>query len=1131
MSSHARTLLAHLRRLVSPADSDAVLLARWLERRDEDAFAEMLARHGPMVFGLCRRVLGDVHAAEDVFQATFLVLARKAAKVRRPEALPSFLYGVALRLARKARAAICRRAMQLPADTLEPIDPHPHPLDELSGRELLALLDEEVARLPEAYRLPLLLCVMQGRSIEEAARLLGWSIGSLRGRLTRGRERLRQHLTRRGLDLSAGVIALLAPAAVSDQLRAACLRNLTASAAPAVSDLAASWTAALKLKAIGLGLFVAVAAGLGATLPLIRAPQPETPAAPSPAAPPAQAKDEPRRDRYGDPLPSGAVARLGTLRFRAPGEIETLALAPDSKTLAVSSRGGLFLFDAVSGQRLRHLLSQGPAWRPETLLVFSPDGKRLAGRGDKTVGQYTYSQAVIRVWELDGERLAREYDVGQSIIWVGWSAKNEPLAIRIEKGVLYLHDLAAGRSRRFECKEPQKFPSGFLSDNPPIACSPAGKALAVVDNKNVIHVWDTASGRERCTLRPKGDGMHSLTFSPDGGRLLSITPQAVQMWDVAMAKALFTVDATMHYGPIFTADGKTLAILASWQTIRFWDTTTGRERGRTEGKGDYASIALSPDGKWLAAADRHGSAFHIWDVATGKRKPEPVGHRSRPRGIFSPAGQRVATSGGLDGTLRVWNAATGDSLVEVHRPGWARDVAFSLDGRTLFSTGTDENVWLSDAATGERRHVIKLEDPERPDTYQSAIHSFLSDDGKTFVAFSYYYAKNQAGPRYQDTLITGFDAFTHDQLFQRRRPGMDSWLALSADARVLAVPHHDPSTRLREMTPGKGPMRLEDVATGEPLLTFPALPGQTWPLAFSSDGRLLASNNFQRAEPGKDGKPGKATYTLRLREILTAAEALSLPAADFNRVAFSHDNRLMAVAAPKQEIVVWDLRHGRERRRFKGFNAEVVDLAFSPDGRRLISGLADSTLLIWDVGARDTAPAGKLGAEGLAKAWADLAGADAPRAFRARGALAVAPEETVPFLQEHLHPARPADAERLRDLLAELESEQFAVREKAQKTLEELGNLAEPALRQTLTNKPTLEVRRRVQALLENLRGPVTKPEMLRSLRAVAVLEDIGSTPARRLLEELAKGTPEARQTREAKESLHRLVRRTSATR
>jgi hypothetical protein len=268
-----------------------------------------------------------------------------------------------------------------------------------------------------------------------------------------------------------------------------------------------------------------------------------------------------------------------------------------------------------------------------------------------------------------------------------------------------------------------------------------------------------------------------------------------------------------------------------------------------------------------------------------------------------------------------------------------------------------------------------------------------------------------------------------------------------------------------------------------------------------------------------------------LGEILTAAEVLSLPAADFNRVAFTRDNRLMAVAAPKQEIVVWDLMRGRERQRFKGFNAEVIDLAFSRDGRRLVSGLADSTLLVWDVGTRDTAPSGKLDAEGLVKAWADLASRDAARAFRARGSLALSPEETVPFLQKHLHPAQPADAEHLRRLLAELESEQFAVREKAQKALEDLGDLVEPALRQTLASKPTLEVRRRVQALLEHRRGPVTKPETLRTLRGVAVLEDIGTSPARRLLEELAKGTSEVRQTREAKESLKRLARRTSAER
>jgi hypothetical protein len=287
-------------------------------------------------------------------------------------------------------------------------------------------------------------------------------------------------------------------------------------------------------------------------------------------------------------------------------------------------------------------------------------------------------------------------------------------------------------------------------------------------------------------------------------------------------------------------------------------------------------------------------------------------------------------------------------------------------------------------------------------------------------------------------------------------------------------------------------------------------------LGFSPDGRLLISYNFGQT-------PEDSSQTLRLWEVLTASELMSLPAADANAsVACSPDGRQMAVTASVGEILLWDLKKGKEQYRFKGFNAEVTSLAFSPDGRRLVSGLSDSTLLVWDVPPGANPPI-KLAAEDLAKAWNDLAGSDAPRAFRARWILASAPEETLGLLTKHLRRARPADAHRLRRLLTDLESDQFSVREKAQEEVQKLGDLAEPVLKQTLENKPTLEMRRRVQALLERLRGPVTQPERLQALRAVAVLEDIGTTEARRLLEKLAEGAPEARLTREAKESLRRL--------
>jgi RNA polymerase sigma factor (sigma-70 family) len=849
MPPHAATLLAHLQHLAAPAASDAALLTRWLTQRDESAFAALVARHGPMVLGVCRRVLGDAQHAEDAFQATFLVLARKAARLRRPEALASFLYGIALRLARKAHAAARRTPPLLNAKVPEPVDPSPHPLDVLSGRELLALLDAEVARLPEVYRLPLLLCVLQGRTVEEAARHLGWSVGSLRGRLARGREQLRRRLRIRGLDLSVGAVALLAPVVVPQRLLAASLRLLNSPTPVPIRALTEGWTTPLRSKAIGLGLLVLATAGLAASLPLLHAPQPQPPAVAAP--PPAEAKEEPHRDRHGDPLPPGAIARLGTLRFR-----------------------------------------------------------------------------------LDCDRV---------------------------------------------------------------------------------------------------DGLD------------------------------------------FTADGKT-----------------------------------------LATAEMYCGALHLWDVATGEPKPQPEGHSTHWPGTaaFSPDGQRVATPGSLDGTLRIWEAGTGRLLTHVRRsPRSVLGCGFSADGQTLFSCWDDKLI-VSDSATGREVHAWKPNDPDKPTEDRQAIGMYLSEDRRKLIAFG-----RIPDPRAKpDCWLIGWDTATRKQLFRRWLPHGDSfWIAVSADAGLLASQTSLRDTR--EKGPlGEGPMRLDDLTTGERLMTFPTFTGQTWPLVFSNDGRLLISTTGVGTTSGW-------SQTLRLWEVLTASEVLALPTLDANtKAAFSPDGRLLAAPTPKGDILVWDLARGKALQHFKGHNSQVTSLAFSPDGRRLVSGLSDSTLLVWDVPAH-AIPRSKLTKEEASKAWTELGDPDAARAFRARWTLAAAPEPTLALLSKQLRRVEPADGQRLRRLLADLESEQFAVRDKAQTELVELGELAEPALRKTLEGKPTLEVRRRVQALLERFRAAVTKPELLRSLRAVAVLEDLGTPPARRLLEELAQGAAEARLTREGQAALRRLQR------
>jgi RNA polymerase sigma factor (sigma-70 family) len=213
MATHAEQLMHYLRRLAAAPTreqtTDAALVDRFVRGKDEEAFAALVNRHAPMVLGVCRRVLRDAHDAEDAAQATFLVLARKASTLRRPDALAAWLHRTAHHLALLSRRSATRR-QDREAQSFRAAPPRSSsdPLDELSVRELLAILDEEVQQLPEVYRLPLILCCLEGRTAEEAARQLGWTSGSVRGRLMRGRARLHHRFVLRGLTLSAALVVL-----------------------------------------------------------------------------------------------------------------------------------------------------------------------------------------------------------------------------------------------------------------------------------------------------------------------------------------------------------------------------------------------------------------------------------------------------------------------------------------------------------------------------------------------------------------------------------------------------------------------------------------------------------------------------------------------------------------------------------------------------------------------------------------------------------------------------------------------------------------------------------------------------------------------------------------------------------
>jgi RNA polymerase sigma factor (sigma-70 family) len=280
VSRDTKAVLGELDRLFSRGTvaglAEGELLERFVAGRDEAAFAALLARHGPMVLGVCRRVLRDEHDVEDAFQATFLVLARRAGAIHDGDLVGHWLYGVAHRVSVRARALSARRHAREPAaDAAIAAAPAPSSADD-ARRELRAVLDEELARLPDTLRAPLVLCYLDGLTHEEAAQRLRWPVGTVRSRMARARDRLRRRLSRRGLvGDEASLIAALAARPVSPSLIDATVRaSLSFSTGKPAATLTTATAAALaqgvlnamffaKLKILTAAALTCVVAALG----------------------------------------------------------------------------------------------------------------------------------------------------------------------------------------------------------------------------------------------------------------------------------------------------------------------------------------------------------------------------------------------------------------------------------------------------------------------------------------------------------------------------------------------------------------------------------------------------------------------------------------------------------------------------------------------------------------------------------------------------------------------------------------------------------------------------------------------------------------------------------------------------
>jgi RNA polymerase sigma factor (sigma-70 family) len=1092
--------------------TDGQLLERFLAGRDEMAFAALVRRHGPMVLGVCRRILRNEADAEDAFQATFLVLVKKAHRIMPRHLVGNWLYGVACNAARKARTTAARRgererrAREMARDERQPAD---------TAEELQTLIDEELDRLPNAYRAAIVLCELEGKTHKEAARRLGWPVGTLSGRLSRARRLLAERLRRRGVALPcAGLAALLslATARVPPALTASTVRTGTLLAAglpvegtiPArVGLLSDGVLKSMLVTRLRFALVVLLMVGLavaGTGVALRQAFGVESPPSKKRERAEAGKMDRPptdgheRTDRHGDPLPPDALARLGTIRWRHGDTVSALVFSSDGNRLASASFDGTArVWETATGKELHRwvdelsidFLGAGGV----RSIAFAPDGKSLAVarlNSAPFVWTPTKDNATHPIG-TERDRAAR----------VAFSPNGRTVAWVNHEGGLYLAGAGGGKETR-----PLEVPGAKA-----LHCvfAPDGRILAAACDDGTLRLWDMGTGRETRRL----SGVATFAWSADSKTLACGQGPSICLREAATGKEremlTFAKQDMLHF-LAFALDGKML-VSAHRSGIRLWDVRA-RKLVR-ELKGIYGVTALSPDGRTLATAG-HLGRIDLWELPSGKRLNEPPSE-SLDEDLswvqFSPDG-RMAATGGWKEHVRLWEADTGRLLRELPHTG---PCVFSPDGRSLITGGwTDGKIRVWEVATGKEVRQFATGQSTAPAsspisttlysaagqfaTRQSTVFALaVSPDGSLLAEVSF-------GARLWD-LRTGKLRTTVGP----KCHGLQ--VAFTPDGKALAVRHVSQSA-----DPAVG---LYETATGKRLRGF-STRGLCGSMALSPDGKLLATT-----DSGKDERP-----LIRVWDVATGREVRRLlgHGDPLDSIAFSPDGRtLLWGGQHEKRIRVWEVATGRERRELLGHQGSVKHVAFAPTGAKVASASTDGTILVWDIAIplrAGAGPARTLKADELDLLWDTLGGEESASAFAAMRRLAGSPAQAVGLARKQLRPVPAVDAGRVAGWLRDLDSDTFKVRERAARELEKLGDGIEPALRKALEGRPVVETRRRVEALLDRLSDPRRRLQVGRTLE---LMEHLGTAEAQRLLEELARGAAGAWLTEDCRGALARL--------